>query len=154
MDKDLMKQVNQMLADVKQGKHKKKAAKKKTSANTAKDKVNPTSLEVPWTDEALVLIATTNTCKSCGNEVTSWSPYIYIQRSRTIRRKVTTAIERLPICDPDIAYASLPRRIEHRHHTTCRCHLCFGDLPNGFRKDSIQLTLPFTKEYYDEPYDN
>lgn len=155
MENDLMKQINQMLTEVKAGKHKKKKKKSiRGKKDSAEEKGNPNSLEIPWSDEALVLIATTTTCKSCGNEVTSWSPYLYIERSRTVRRKVSTMIERLPICDPDIAYESLPRRIEHRHHTTCRCHLCFGNLPNGFKKQSIQLTLPFDKEYYHESNDN
>lgn len=145
MEDDLMKQVNRMLTDVRQGKHK---TKKKPKSNGKKSETasTPTSIEIPWKDEALVIIATTHTCRGCGNEVTSWSPYIYIERTRIVRHKVNTIIERLPHCDPDIAYTSLPRRIEHRQHDTCVCHLCFGELPRGFPNKTLQHSLPFDEE--------
>ena len=150
-------QISALLREVKNTKPTR--GKKKPASTKGKDtqKAKPLSTPIPWVDEALVLIATTTTCKYCSNEVTSWSPYIYIERSRTIRGKVSTTIERLPHCDPDNAYTHLARRVEHRHHTTCHCHICFGNLPNGFPHGQVQLQFPFETPQppqRQEEYDN
>lgn len=137
---DISDQISALLREVKQTKpaRGKKAGKPTSEAEPKQPKVIN-----PWVDEALVLIATTTTCKYCGNEVTAWSPHIYIERSRLVHKRVTKMIERLPQCDPDNAYTHLPRRVEHRHHTTCHCHICFGNLPNGFPHGQVQLQFPF-----------
>lgn len=160
---DLSDQIASLLSDVRSGATKKKkrlvkkqSKKGKLLSTTIEDKTPTKYIDRhPWHDEALVMVATTHRCRYCENEVTSWSPYIYIERARVIKGSLERTQERLPHCDPDITYDSLPRRIEHREYITCRCHLCFGKLPNGFhRHEPRQLTLPFDEPQQQEEIAN
>lgn len=125
---DLNEMLAKMVADVKSGKFKKKKAKggKSLNPNILNKKVAAPKGVRTYTDECLVLVATTTICDSCGNEGVSWSNELYIQRIDKRLRNPLTSIERITTPAYSCTYGSLPKRIEMQEHHSPACPLCFG----------------------------
>lgn len=144
---DFDKLLSNMIADVRSGKaqkrakHEKKVAKAKEKALTI-----PATPVVPkWTEEAVVCIMQVSTCRRCGNEGTSWLPYLYVERWAVINNRRVDSLERITNTNWEVAYGNLKQRIEVREVETCSCPMCFGKLPKGYHyPDQLTLNLPET----------
>ena len=142
---DFDKLINAM---VEEGKKQKPARKKKT-AKSAKTGDTEVSYAVnPWTDEALVLVATNRICDRCGNEALAWEQSLYIERINTRPANPIRQIERLDQCNYAAVYGALPKRTEFRTEHSCACPQCFGigdnrgdDLAGEYTPVQLQLNF-------------
>jgi len=157
---DLDNILKKMLAEAKEAKKAKSKPKAKTkAAKTGRTKsLTNTPVETPkpitniWDYEALVVVATTIVCRSCGNESTYWQPYVYIERSTKHKANPVRSLEILRRDNYAPVYGNLPKRIEHRNEESCACPLCFGladncrdEFYNGVSHTPQQLQLPFNQ---------
>ena len=120
---DFDKLLSTMVAVGKAQKSKKRTRVKKLPSG---DTIEVTVAHNPWTDEALVLIATNMICDNCGNESMTWGQSLYIERKNTRRRNPILSLERLEACHFSSIYGSLPKRVEVLVKHSCTCPLCFG----------------------------
>lgn len=134
------------------GKATKAAPRKKKGKALLTDKVGrQEGMQVahnPWTNEALVLLATNMICDSCGNESLSWNASLYIERKNSRRRNPITQLEILAPCNYSAVYGALPKRTEVLTKHSCTCPLCFGigdnrgdDITGDMRPTQQQLPL-------------
>lgn len=109
---------------VREGKATKALAKKKKTPDSTTPEVS--RAVNPWTNEALVLIATNLICDNCGNESLSWNQSLYIERINKRFRNPVTEYEQINFCSYASVYGSLPKRTEMLVKHSCTCPLCFG----------------------------
>lgn len=139
---DKLLQEGQRYAEA-QAKAKKKAKAAKKAPGDTKP-LGPAPIQNPWRDESLVLVMTVQTCKSCGNESTSYTPYVLLERVREYQGKKERHLERITHCDFEIVYGKYPQRIEVLQQETCACPRCFGiSNPAG---NNLQLSFTFSQE--------
>jgi len=118
---DLKDLVASMVKDVRSGKAKRQAKKKRTQEKAENPK--PTFPKNPWLEESIILLIHRHSC-SCGKGHEFPNEHLLIKRKRIVRDKEELYYDKLE-GNPEAVYGHLPRRIEYNTSHVTHCEACF-----------------------------